>query len=437
MNQKTERPDISPQERYLQEAVPPFTITMAMEEASRCLLCHDAPCSRDCPAGTDPGSFIRSIRFRNFKGAAETIRTNNILGGVCARVCPYEKLCEEACSRTGIDRPIEIGRLQRFATDYEQASGFRVLEAPKQDKAKVGVIGSGPAGLACAAGLAMQGYAVTIFEEKSLPGGVLMHGIVPSRLPKYVVEEEIKYVTDLGVEIKLNTQVGKDVTLDGLRKDGYKAFFFGPGNQAPLTLKVPGVDLEGVTTAVDFLADAKPSGGKIKVGKSVVVIGGGDVAMDCATTAKLLGAEKVSVLYRRTRAEMPAYREEIDYVETLNILFYYGFAPEEFIGSGDKVTAVKGKGFYDDSSIQLPADQVIIAVGQKPDPNLGSMAPGVKLTDKNFVVADELKDCKTSVPDVFSGGDIVNGGKTVVEAVAAGKVAAEQIDAYLSQGGGK
>ena len=428
---------MSPQQRYLTEVVPPFTIATAMEEASRCLLCHDAPCSRDCPAGTDPGSFIRSIRFRNFKGAAETIRKNNILGGICARVCPYEKLCEEACSRTGIDKPIEIGRLQRFATDYEKATNFRVLDPPKQDKGKVAVVGSGPAGLSCAAGLAMSGYTVTIFEEKSLAGGVLMYGIVPSRLPKYVVEEEIKYVTDLGVEIKLNTKIGKDVTLDALRKDGYRAFFFAPGNQAPLKLKVPGTDLDGVTTAVDFLANGKPTGGTMKVGKSVVVIGGGDVAMDCATTAKLLGADKVSVLYRRTRAEMPAYGEEIDYVETLNILFYYGFAPEEFIGSKGHVTAVKGKGFYDDSSIQLPADQVIIAVGQKPAPDIKDSAPGVALTDKNFVIADETKDCKTNVPDIFSGGDIVNEGKTVVEAVQAGKIAAEQIDAYIRQGGGK
>ena len=408
-----------------------------MEEASRCLLCHDAPCSRDCPAGTDPGSFIRSIRFRNFKGAAETIRKNNILGGICARICPYEKLCEEACSRTGIDRPIEIGRLQRFATDYEKATKFRVLDPPKQDKGKVAVVGSGPAGLSCGADLAMRGYSVTVFEEKSLAGGVLMYGIVPSRLPKYVVEEEIRYVTDLGVDIKLNTKIGKDLTLDSLRKDGYKAFFFAPGNQAPLKLKIPGTDLEGVTTAVEFLADAKPTGGKIKVGKSVVVIGGGDVAMDCATTAKLLGAEKVSVLYRRTRAEMPAYKEEIDYVEDLNILFYYGFAPGEILGSGGRVTAIKGKGFYDESSIELPADQIIIAIGQKPAPDIKDAAPGVALTDKNFVVADETSDCKTSVPDIFSGGDIVNGGKTVVEAVAAGKVAAEQIDAYVRRGGGK
>ncbi|MBN2048915.1 MAG: NAD(P)-dependent oxidoreductase [Spirochaetales bacterium] len=435
MNHKTNAQGASPEQNYLCEAVPPLTIATVMEEASRCLLCIDAPCSRDCPAGTDPGSFIRSIRFKNFKGAAETIRKNNILGGICARVCPYEKLCEEACSRTGIDRPIQIGRIQRFATDYEKATGFKALEPPKQDKGKVAVIGSGPAGLSCAAGLAMLGYGVTIFEEKSYAGGVLMSGIVPSRLPKYVVEEEIKYVTDLGVVIKLNTKVGKDITLDALRKDGYKAFFLAPGNQAPQKVSVPGIDLQGVTTAVDFLVNAKPSGGKIKVGKSVVVIGGGDVAMDCATTAKLLGAEKVSVLYRRTRAEMPAYREEVDYVEDLNILFYYGFAPEEFVGSNGQVTAVKGKGFYDDSTIMLPADQVIVAVGQKPAPDLSAAAPGVKLTEKNFVVADEDKDCKTSVADIFSGGDIVNGGKTVVQAVAAGKVAAEQIDAFIRQGG--
>jgi dihydropyrimidine dehydrogenase (NAD+) subunit PreT len=416
--------------RYLTEAEAPFTPATAMEEATRCLLCHDAPCSRDCPAATDPGSFIRSVRFNNFKGAAETIRKSNILGGVCARVCPYERLCEQACSRTGIDKPIEIGRIQRFVTDYEKASGFRVLEAPKADKEKIAMIGSGPASLSAAANLALLGYRVTIFEAKDRPGGVLSYGIVPARLPQYVVDDEVQYVRDLGVEIKLNTEIGKDISLEELRSGGYKAFFIGAGLWAPKMAKVEGIDLDGVQNAIDYLGEAKSTDGKIPVADHIVVIGGGDVAMDCATTARLLGSKKVSVLYRRTREEMPANKKEQAYVDSIGVNFYFGFAPDKILGEGGKVTAIKGKGFYDDSSIQLQADLVIIAVGQKTDETL--LEIGVKFNEKNCIAADEDKDCRTSVEDVFAGGDIVNGGWTVVQAVAAGKVAANSIDNYLS-----
>ena len=432
MNRSTEKTKEDSRKAYLTEAVPPFTITTAMEEASRCLLCLDAPCSQDCPAGTNPGDFIRSIRFRNYKGAAAIIRTNNILGGICGRVCPVERLCEQDCSRTGIDKPIEIGRLQRFATDYEKATGLQVLEAPPATKAKVAMVGAGPASLACAADLAMRGYKVTIFEEKPKAGGVLTYGIVPARLPQYVVDEEIEYVTKLGVEIKLNTKVGKDVTLEDLKKEGYKAFFVGVGNQAPMIVDVPGKDLDGVTNAVDYLAAAKPTDGNMDPGKKVVVIGGGDVAMDCATTARLLGAERVMILYRRTREEAPANKEELGYVEQLGVQFYYGFKPLEIVGKDGKVSSIKGTGFRDGSTIELEADTVVFAVGQKPDPSVRSLGD-IEFTDKNAVVADEEKDCRTSVPYIFAGGDVVNGGKTVVHAVKVGKIAAENIDKYLTE----
>lgn len=420
------------QKNYLCEAVPPFNIATAMEEASRCLLCLDAPCSQDCPAGTNPGDFIRAIRFRNFKGAAEIIRTNNVLGGICARVCPYEVLCEKGCSRSGIDKPIQIGRLQRFATDYEKSSGFKPLEKVDATKAKVAMVGSGPSSLTCAAELAQLGYAVTIFEEKALPGGVLSYGVVPARLPQYIVDEEIETIKNLGVDIVCNTKIGRDKSIEDLKAEGFKAFFVGAGIQAPKILDIPGTDLDGVTNAVEYLGAAKPSNGDINPGSHVVVIGGGDVAMDCATTARQLGAEKVMILYRRTREEAPAHKIEMTYVESLGVHMHYGFTPAEILGENGKVTAIKGTGFRDSSTIQLQCDKVIFAIGQKPDDSVKSIAD-IKFSPKNTIVADEESDCRTDVPYIFAGGDIVNGGKTVVKAVAVGKTAAASIDSYLSK----
>jgi len=424
---------LKPEQGYTQETVPPYTPFMAMEEASRCLLCYNPMCSEGCPAGTNPGDFIRAIRFKNFKGAAEIIRSNNILGGVCARVCPYEKTCEEACARSGIDTPIHIGRLQRFITDYEKTTGFKALDPPPATKDKVAMIGSGPASLSAAATLAMKGYKVTIFEEKEKAGGVLTYGIVPSRLPQYVVDEEIEHVTDLGVEIKLGVKIGKDITLDELKSQGYKAFFIGAGMQVSATFDVPGSDLDGVVTALDYLAQARSSGGKTDAGKHVVVIGGGDVALDCATTARLLDADKVTVLYRRTREEAPASRLELTHCESLGINFLYTFSPVEFIGENGKVTAVKAEGTRDNSSLTLQADRVVFAIGQKPE-KLTEFFEGLEVDDKGFIISSP--DGKTSIPGVFVAGDVASGStKTVVHSVQGGKIAAQGIDKYLSEGG--
>ncbi len=417
--------------RYLTEAVEPFTPLLAMEEASRCLLCHDAPCSQGCPANTNPAKFIRSIRFKNVKGAVETIREANILGASCARVCPYDRLCEEACSRCGIDKPIQIGRLQRFATDFERAVGMNVLQAPEATKEKVAVIGSGPAGLAAAAKLALDGYSVTIFEEKPAAGGVLTYGIVPARLPQDIVDSEVQYVKELGVGFELNCKVGKDVTLDDLKAQDFDAFMLGIGMQNPKLANIPGFDLDGVTTAVDFLGAAKPSQGNIEVGSSVIVIGGGDVAMDCATTARTLGADKVTVLYRRTYEEMPANRGEVRHVSELGVNFFYGFKPEEIIGEDGKVSSLKAVGFKDDSKLELKADKVVFAIGQVAEDSSEIVELAISLDGKNLIVANE-ETYETSVPGIFACGDVVNGGRTVVEAVAAGKVAAESIDKYLT-----
>lgn len=423
---------------YLAEEKKAYSPLNAIEEASRCLLCHDAPCSKACPAGTNPEKFIRSIRFRNIKGAVETIREANVLGGCCARVCPYDKLCEEACSRTGIDRPIDIGGLQRYAMDFEKSSGMKVLEKSAAELEKVAVIGSGPAGLAAASSLALKGYKVTVFEEKEKAGGVLTYGIVPSRLPQDVVDYEVSLVEDLGVEFKFNTRVGKDVTIDSLKAEGYRAFFVAVGTQGSVSLGIPGCDLEGVTTAVDFLAAAKPSEGAIDVPQDVIVVGGGDVAMDCATTAKLLGAKNVAIVYRRTIDEMPANKTELEYVYKLGVSIIPSFKPVEIVGENGKVKAFKAVGLdwkdrntsleVPESVLQLKSGLVIQAIGQAAEDISFS---GISVNGKGLAVADKETGA-TNVEDVFAAGDIVNGGKTVVEAVARGKAAADSIDKYLA-----
>jgi dihydropyrimidine dehydrogenase (NAD+) subunit PreT len=427
LSEKEEQALEEKRKEYLKEVVPPFTPITAMEEASRCLLCHDAPCSAGCPAGTDPGRFIRSIRFRNFKGAIETIRENNILGATCARVCPYGRTCEEACSRTGIDVPIQIGRLQRFATDFEQAVGMKVLEAPEATLEKVAVIGGGPAGLAAAAKLAMKGYPVTIFEKNEKAGGVLTYGIVPGRLPQEIVDLEVRYVKDLGVEFVYNCQIGKDLSLDELKENGYQAFFLAMGLQNSKNIDLPGMDLEGAGHALEFLAVAKPSEGQLDVGEHVVIIGGGDVAMDCATTAKMLG-NRVTVVYRRRKVDMPAYPAEVAHVQSIGVDFITETLPVEIMGENGKVTALKAKGKDGVSEFVLKADRVVLAIGQEVEDV--SFVSDLKV-DQQLIKVDETT-CGTNIPGVFAAGDVVNGGKTVVQAVADGKTAADGIDAYLA-----
>lgn len=403
---------------YLQETKKTLTPLLAMEEAARCLLCHDAPCSKACPAGTDPAKFIRSIRFRNIKGAVETIRTNNALGAVCARVCPYDNYCEGACSRCGIDKPIKIGELQRFATDFEKAVGMNIYDKVEAVKEMVAIIGSGPSGLVAAAELAVKGYKVTIFEEKAKLGGWLTYGIPASRLPQDIVEGEIERIKELGVEFKTNCKVGRDISIEGLRREGFKAFLVACGMQKGKDVKIPGADLDGVVNGVDFLAEAKASMGNVRVGKKVVVIGGGDVAMDCATTAKLIGCEDVKIVYRRTIEKMPASTEEKRHINELNIPIFTGLKPSEIVEKEGKVIGFKAEGMFDGSKMELETDMVIFAVGQETE-------------DLKSIANLELMSIKTETADIFASGDVVEKDKTVVQAVASGKLAAEEIDKYL------
>ena len=412
---------------YTAEAVAGFTHRTAMEEAARCLLCHDAPCSKGCPAGTDPAKFIRSIRFRNDRGAAETIRENNILGGTCARVCPYDRLCEEACSRCGIDKPIEIGKLQRYAIEQEEAYGMKTLSAPEKKVGNVACVGAGPASLAVAAELAKAGYNVTILEREAKAGGVLTYGIVPSRLPQAVVDHDIAQGEGVGVKFQFNTEV-KAADLDA-----YDAVFVGAGLWADNLPKIDGIELDGVYAAVDFLKEARTKAEGFNPGKKVLVVGGGDVAVDCAVSAKLLGAEDVKIVYRRTLEEAPGNMTEFHYALSLGIGMTTGMAPAAVKGNG-KVEAVEFKGFRDEAAeLTLSADTIVFATGQKAE-DMAAVA-GVKVTDKGTIAADDAG--ATDVEKIFAAGDIVNGGKTVVEAVAAGKVAAASMIAYLEKKGVK
>lgn len=417
--------------KYTAEAVAGFTHRTAMEEAARCLLCLDAPCSEGCPAGTDPGKFIRSIRFRNAKGAAETIRENNILGGSCARVCPYDNLCEEFCSRTGIDKPIQIGKLQRYAIEQEKAYKMEILKAPaKKKNGKIACVGAGPASLACAAELAKEGYRVTIFEKEEKPGGVLTYGITPSRLPRAVVNHDIAQVKKLGVKFVLNTEVGKDVNLDEMDFD---AAFVGAGLWGSRMPDIKGVELKGVYNAIDFLKEASVKKNAFDPGKTVVVVGGGDVAIDCAVSAKLLGAEDVKIVYRRTLEEAPSNMTEWHYATSLGIGVTTNMAPAELLGKGKTLEYAVFNGRDKKSGLKLACDTIVFAIGQQPY-NIEKIA-GVKLNEKGGIAAKSTG--KTNLAKVFAAGDIVNNGKTVVEAVAEGKEAAASILKYLEKKGVK
>lgn len=397
---------------YTEQAEVDFDLRLAMEEATRCLLCEDAPCSKGCPAGTNPAKFIRSIRFRNFKGAAETIRENNVLGGSCALVCPYGNLCEEACSRCGIDKPIQIGKLQKFAINHEKETEMTILKAGERIGKKVVCVGAGPASLACAAKLEENGVDVTIIEKFEKAGGVLTYGITPSRLPQEVVDYDIKQVEKLGVDFKFNTEVKGNEGIKELLEE-YDAVFVGVGLWTASVPEIPGVDSKNVFTAQEFLKNARVNNGNIELGNDILVIGGGDVAMDCASTAKQLGAKNVAIVYRRTIEEAPAYHEELKYVQAMGVPIITRFAPDEIIADDNGcVEKMKFKSWDNVGEMTMKSDTVIFAVGQKAEEAFKD------------IIKDEA---------VFVNGDIVNGGKTVVQAVADGKESALEILDYLNK----
>ena len=391
--------------KYTEELERGYSVSTVMEEAQRCLLCYDAPCSKACPAGTDPAKFIRSVRFRNFKGAAETIRINNALGAVCARVCPTERYCESGCSRCGIDKPIDIGGIQRFVTDFEAACGMKVLEKGTANGKRVAVVGSGPAGLQAAATLLQLGYEVEIFEKADRAGGFL-RTIPEYRLPETVVDGEIERIVSLGAVIHCGVDVDK-AKFEEL-KAGYDAVLVATGVRKPMILDL----FQGnpnVVSAVDLLTEIRSKHGEKTVPASALVLGGGDSAMDAATTLKMLGVKDVIEV---TRNEFRASDAEKATAHEMGVITIGGYTPAAVDGK-----TVTFKHSRLNSELKIEAELIVVALGQNIDNELGLPV------ERNEVVAEG-----TSVDGkVFVAGDIAKGDKTVVAAVNKGKLAAYEI----------
>jgi NADPH-dependent glutamate synthase beta subunit-like oxidoreductase len=423
----------------------------AIAEADRCLLCYDAPCSKACPAETDPAAFIRKLRLRNVTGAIRTIKENNILGGACGVLCPTSQLCEKECSATGISRPIEIGNIQRFLVEYGWHTGFKIFDKPAATKEKVAVVGSGPAGLSCAAELAKEGYQVTVFAERAEPGGMIRFGVPAYRFDKKFLKNELQDLYDLGVEVRCNQKIEGSKGAEKLLSDGYAAVFLSPGVWGTPRV-IPGAEkVKGVMTYPEFLVGLREERfeefGKQVTGKTVAVIGGGSVAMDCIESASKLGAKDVYLIYRRSFAQMPAEEDERLEGLRLGVHFLLLNQPVEYVtDSNGRVKGVKlvrtQLGDPDDTGRRRPieikgsewildAQFVIEAIGQIPEEAV-DWSSAVKVDKKGLIVADP-KTGRTSNKRIFAGGDIVRGPGLVVEAVQDGKIAARAMSRALSK----
>lgn len=433
-------------EQNFAEIHPALTPNAAVAEANRCLYCFDSPCMKACPTHIDISTFIKKIATGNVKGSAKTILSSNWVALTCAKACPVDVLCEGACvyNERG-EEPIQIGRLQRFAMDryFEQGMPPLFTPAPKSGKS-VGVIGAGPAGLACSAELALMGYDVTIYEAREQPGGLDTWGIAPYKMKQQDSINEVKLVQSFGVKIKTGIQVGKNISLGELEK-AHDAVFIGVGLPKPTRLNIPGEDLDGVADALDFIDDVTTrKWKKVDVGKRVAVIGAGNTAIDAATEAKRLGAEQVLMIYRRSEKEMPAYEFEFELAKNDGIVFHFQTAPKRIMGKrhveGIECIRMKlGKPDKDGrrkpepiphSNFKIAVDMVIKSVGQNTDDTFLGKILGLRLQDGNVVVNAE--SYQTANPKFFAGGDCINGGKEVVNAAYDGKRAAHGIDKYLT-----
>jgi glutamate synthase (NADPH/NADH) small chain len=443
-----------------QEVAQGYAEEQAMAEASRCLQCPKKPCVDGCPVGIDIPGFIKEIQEGNLAEAVRILKAKNSLPAICGRVCPQETQCEEKCSLAKKGAPIAIGRLERYVADWELADVMQrrpQFIAPVPSGKSVAVIGAGPAGLTVAADLAKLGHRVVIFEALHVAGGVLVYGIPEFRLPKDIVQAEVEYVKSLGVELALNCVVGKTLSIDELLQDGFQAAFLGTGAGLPMFLNIPGENLSGIYSANEFLTRVNLMKAylfpdhltPVNVGERVVVIGGGNVAMDSARCALRLGAYEVRVVYRRSRAEMPARREEVENAEEEGVIFQFLTNPKRFLGNPEG--AVTGMECVEmelgepdasgrprpvpkpDSDFVIETDTVIVALGTTPNPLIPATTEGLETTGKGIVVADKETGLTTR-PAVWAGGDLTTGSATVISAMGAGKRASASIHAYLANG---
>ncbi|MGD6807700.1 MAG: NADPH-dependent glutamate synthase [Candidatus Bathyarchaeia archaeon] len=452
---KVPKQEPSTRTKNFKEVVLGYTEEQAIAEASRCLNCTVPKCVEGCPVGVPIPTFIKLIKQNDYAGAINKIKERNSLPAICGRVCPQEEQCQKSCIIGKKGDPVSIGRLERFVADLERERGVVVPEVPAWNGKKVAVVGAGPAGLTVAADLAKLGYKVTMFEALHKGGGVLVYGIPEFRLPKQIVQAEIDYITKLGVEFQPDYLIGRIFTIAELFKKGYNAVFIGTGAGLPKFLNVPGENLNGIYSANEFLIRVNlmksynfpQSKTPIRVGKKVAVIGGGNVALDAARCALRLGAETVTVVYRRTRNEMPARQEEIENAEEEGIVFKWLATPVKFIGDDQgNVKAMETVSMrlcdaddsgkhrvapIDGSEATVDVDTVIVAIGRTPNPIIQGTTPGLKTVQGGIIASDEC--FKTSLEGVYVGGDIATGEATVISAMGSGKIAAKSIHEYLQK----
>ncbi len=431
-----------------------YTPELAQLESSRCLQCKKPKCIEGCPVEIDIPAFIKLINEGDFIGAARKLKERNGLPAVCGRVCPQEDQCEQVCIVGKKDEPVAVGRLERFAADWERGKGeVFIPEKALSTGKKVAVVGSGPAGLTLAGDLILKGHGVTIFEALHKTGGVLIYGIPEFRLPKEIVQAEVNYLERLGVKVEVNCVIGRVDTVDELLQE-YDAVFLGLGAGLPQFMNIPGENLCGIYSANEYLTRSNLMKAylfpqydtPIARGKHVAVFGAGNVAMDSARTALRLGADEVRIIYRRSRDEMPARIEEVHHAEEEGVQFYLLTAPTRFFGDDNgwvtgmeclrmelgepdesgrrRPVPIKG------SEFKLECDMAVVAIGAGPNPLLPTTTPGLDLNKRGYIVAD-LETGKTSKPGVWAGGDIVTGSATVILAMGAGRKAANSIQEYL------
>lgn len=434
------------------ELKPAMTMQEARVESNRCLYCYDAPCIKACPTSIDVPTFIRKISTDNLTGSAVTILEANLMGASCARVCPVEELCEGACvMHAHNEKPIEIGRLQRYATDHLYREGIMPFTPDEPTGKRVAVVGAGPAGLTCAGELAKLGHEVTVFDKRPLPGGLSTYGIVVMREPIRVALEEVEFVKKLGVTVQTDVEIGKDMSAEALLDD-CDAVFIAAGMGKVPALGIPGEDLDGVIDALELIEETKLAEKEglerlqeISIGRHVAVIGAGNTGIDAATIAKRLGAERVTIVYRRTDQEMPAYPFEYSFIKNEGVEFRFLTQPVEVLGENGSVVGLKCVSMersspgddgrrqvtpVPDSEWILPCDQVLMAIGQE---KLMPLYEAFELeTTKGYVKVDE--GLRTSHPKVFAGGDCVRlvGNAMTVVSAEDGKIGAKSIHAYLS-----